>query len=229
MARDRRVEYDKRNAKRRSVTRDRLNRQVDATIEQKAGPKFSLYKKIKESPYYGKRGNDERARAYLTENLGQDNSSKILPGQLIMFDYFEPIHKEELEWYDAGPCTIFFSVVDSKNGKRVLGFNIHYYPPQIRYKILSMIMDIFKPFYSKYFTDTNKVELDGIAYKYLIESLEKAKLSFGVRMYDPKLIKRVYKIPPQYWQVAVFTEGWFKKRTREAIFKYWKEMKSRNV
>ena len=42
---------------------------------------------------------------------------------------------------------------------------------------------------------------------------------------DPKLMDKITPIPTKYWQKAVFTEGRFKKRTREAILNYWKNKK----
>ena len=51
-----------------------------------------------------------------------------------MFDYFEPATEEDLEYYDAMPCTIFFGIIKTEEGPRVMGFNNHYYPPKIRFK-----------------------------------------------------------------------------------------------
>lgn len=51
--------------------------------------------------------------------------------------------------------------------------------------------------------------------------LEDNGAAFGVREYIPALCKDVRPIPPNMWKVAVYTEGWFKKRTREQIMKFW--------
>lgn len=204
---------------------NKVSQKVEEGLPLEAGPKFSLIKEIKKTPYYGKSpvNNDGMAREFITEHAKKAGSGKILPGQLILFDYFEPKTKEELEYYDAGPCTLFFNVVNTSEGKRVLGFNIHYYPPKMRYQIMNTIFNIFKPIYSKYFKKGPKTEVDAFDYKYLISSLEKAGLGFGVRMYIPNLITNVRPVPPQLWHVAVFTEGWFKKQTRDAVMKYWKQ------
>lgn len=209
----------------KSSSKRPLNRKVEETLPQSAGPKYSLLKEIQNSPYYGKEvsRNDTRAREFINEHVEVAGSGNIVPGQLIIFEYFEPKTKEELEYYDASPCTIFFNIVNTKDGKRVLGFNIHYYPPKMRYQIMSTIFDIFKPIYSKYFKEGNSSSIEAFDYQYLIESLEKAGLGFGVRMYIPSLIKSVRKVPPQMWHIAVFTEGWFKKQTRTAILRYWNQ------
>jgi hypothetical protein len=142
---------------------------------------------------------------------------------MLVFEYFEPKTKDELEYYDARPCTIFFNIINTNEGKRVLGFNIHYFPPKMRYQILNTIFNIYKPIYTKYFKDGTKTAMDAFDYKYLIDSLQKAGLEFGVRMYIPNLIGKIYMIPPQMWSVAVFTEGWFKKQTRVAVMNHWRQ------
>lgn len=141
-------------------------------------------------------------------------------------NYFEPKTEEQLEYYDAMPCTIFFGRVKNKKGEpRVLGFNIHYYPPRIRFQILTRIMSIFEPFYRKMWDKTSPQDLSYFDYNMLLWQLQKAKLDFGVRMYIPDLIGKCYLVQPQYWSKAVLTEGKFKKRTRAAILNYWKQLK----
>lgn len=198
---------------------------LEKHIKDKAGPKYSLRRDINTSPLIIRSQPDKEARQYITENCNSVNHSHIYPGMMILFEYFKPKTKEELEYYDASPCTIFFGVAKTKQGQRVIGFNIHYYPPKIRRQILNRIFEIYKPIYTKYFSEGITKEIDAFTYKYLMDSLEKAKLNFGVRMYIPELIGKTYAVKPNEWNVAVFTEGWFKKRTREAIMKYWHNFK----
>ena len=219
---------DKARAWRKQRQEKRQNKQakkIEENLPLEAGPKYSLLKQIKKTPWYKESPAqvDGKARSFLESHGKKEGAGKIVPGQLIIFDYFEPKTKEDLEYYDASPCTIFFNVVNTKEGKRVLGFNLHYYPPRMRQQILSTIFTIFKPIYSKYFVEGTRKSVEGFDYKYLINSLERAGLGFGVRMYIPNLIARVKVIPPQMWHLAVFTEGWFKKQTREAVMKHWKE------
>lgn len=170
---------------------------------------------------------DVEARDFLNEHIDKDKKRKILPGQLVMFDYLYPDNKEELEYYDAKPCTIFFGKITTSLGSRVIGFNIHYYPPKIRYKIMDYIWETYKPFYLKFWDKPIQYEIKEFEYKYLLDRLKKAKLDFGVREYIPHLIRNVKPIPPVYWQKAVFTEGMFKKKTREQILEFWRKYKSK--
>lgn len=195
--------------------------------KEKAPKIYRLYETIRTEKLYkaNVKNRDKYSRRLLEEELDTKNSSSILPGQLIMFNYFEPATEKDLEYYDAMPVTIFFNKIKTDDGPRVLGFNIHYYPPRIRYQVMDRIFEIFKPFYLKSWNEPLKKELTYIEYKMLMEQLEKAKLNFGVRMYIPKLMSKITPIPSKYWSKAVFTEGRFKKRTREAIMNYWKNLK----
>lgn len=166
---------------------------------------------------------DKNVRKYVDENVKLTNSHPIFPGQLVMFNYFQPKTEEQLEYYDAMPCTIFFGNIKTKEGPRVIGFNIHYYPPKIRYQVMDRIFDIFKPMYLESWNKALSNEVSDFNYKMLMNQLQKAKLDFGIRLYIPQLMHKIQPIPPKDWQKAVFTEGRFKKQTREQILNFWKK------
>lgn len=190
----------------------------------KAPKNFDVYKAIRAEKDYKSNitRRDVNSRKYIDENFDVLGRTSIYPGQLIMFNYFEPATKDQLQYYDAMPCTIFFGVVKTKNGPRVIGFNIHYYPPRIRFKLMDRIYEIFKPDYSKNFDKPIQEEIPYFNYKMLISQLQKAKLDFGIREYIPKLMTKVIPIPVSGWSKAVLTEGRFKKETRDQILNYWK-------
>ena len=194
---------------------------IEFDIKESADAKYKLINDIKSSPLYGKMNKDDVARRWLDENCENVNRNMILQGQLIMFNYFEPKTKEDLEYYDAMPVTIFFNVVDTEQGKRVLGFNIHYYPPKMRYQIMNKIFETYRGLFVKYFSEPNKSAMDAFDYRILVQELNRANLGFGVRMYIPELIGSPKIIPANKWQVAVFTEGHFKKKTRTQIMTFW--------
>lgn len=200
----------------------------DIQKEKKQKPKppkdFNMLKAIRAESLHKNNviRRDRSVRKYVGENLKVKGRASVIPGQLVMFNYFEPATKEDLLYYDAMPCTIFFGIVNTENGKRVLGFNIHYYPPRIRYRVLDRIFEIFKPMYLKSWNRPLTKEISNFSYKMLLNQLQNAKLDFGVRMYIPKLMASVTPIPTKDWQKAVFSEGRFKKQTREAILGYWK-------
>ena len=209
-------------------TAEEKPKKKSSKASNKAPKDFDMLEAIRSEKDYKSnvKRRDINSRKYVDENLEVKGRTSVLPGQLIMFDYFEPATKDKLEYYDAMPCTIFFGIVNTKNGKRVIGFNIHYYPPRIRFQLMTRIYEIFKPIYSKQFNTPLKEEMSYFNYKMLIDQLQKAKLDFGIREYIPMLMARVTPIPVSSWPKAVLTEGHFKKETREQILSYWKNKAS---
>ena len=190
----------------------------------KAPKDFDMLKAIRAEKDYKSniKRRDINSRKFIDENYDIKGKPAILPGQLIMFNYFEPATKEQLEYYDAMPCTIFFGIVKTKNGPRVIGFNIHYYPPRIRFQLMNRIYEIFKPEYSNHFNTPLSEEMSYFNYKMLISQLQKAKLDFGIREYIPNLMASIVPVPVSAWPKAVLTEGHFRKETRQQILNYWK-------
>jgi hypothetical protein len=93
----------------------------------------------------------------------------------------------------------------------------------MRYQIMDKIFELYRPVYTKYFVEGNRKEIDAFDYQMLVKQLQRANLGFGVREYIPSLIGEPVMVPANMWQVAVFTEGWFKKKTRQQIMKFWEK------
>ena len=227
-----RRESGKKNASSEESDTPKPKRKKNKSENSKSGgvslKDFSILKEIKKHPLYKISNRDKKARAMIDEYKEQNEPKLktkrfITPGQLVLFKYLNPKTKEELEYYDASPCTIFFGTFNSSQGKRVLGFNIHYFPPLLRYRIMDEIFRMYTPIYKKYFETGLPKDLDAFDYKFLTDELDRQNLSFAVRMYIPKLIGDTYIVPPKMWPTAIMTEGWFKKETRAAIMNYFKK------
>ena len=190
---------------------------------------FKLSTAIKEHRLYKKdiSKRNEIAIKTLYKECKQING-KMVPGQLVIFEYMNPLLKEELEYYDARPCTIFFGMFNSANGPREIGFNIHYYPPRMRYAIMNRIYEIYRPVFQKYFDNGIKKEIDGFDYRYLKTALNKAGLGFGIREYVPSLRKKTILVEPKWFSTAVFTEGLFKKQALSQIMGHWRQHKNKD-
>ena len=198
-------------------------------LHKKPDSKFNMIKAIKEDSVYKTNvlKRDKTIRNFLERHFDVNMNWKkyIVPGQLIMFDYFKPKYKEELEYYDAMPCTIFFGVKKTDQGFRVLGFNMHYYPPTIRYALMDKIFSIYKGFYMKHWDTKMTVANPNFDYRYIIYQLQKAKLDLGIREYIPELMRNIRPLTTNVWSRVVFTEGRFFKKTRDAVLNYWKQKK----
>lgn len=189
---------------------------------------YRLIKAIKKEKEYNQKPHrrDKKIRQNFEKNYKTNiNKKYIVPGQLIMFNYLLPKYKDELEYYDAMPMTIFFGVKQCPEGLRVIGFNLHYYPPKIRYTLMDTIFEIHKNAYLQSWDKPLTKEMPGFDYNMFIHRLRDAKLDFGIRMYDPELMREIRPLPPKAWSKAVFTEGKFMKRSRSAILNYWANKK----
>ena len=194
---------------------------------------FDMLKTIRSEKIYKSNivRRDKTARKYLNENNingGRNVVSKVFLGQMLMFDYLTPKTLKDLEYYDAMPCTIFLGVRKTEEGPRVIGFNIHYYPPKMRYRIVNQLFILFKDAYKNAWDKPLKEDIQGFDYEDFLKNLQKAKLEFGIRMYVPNLMRNMKIVPFKNWSKAVFTEGMFKKTTRMAIMGYWRQLKEKN-
>ena len=215
--------FDKYGRRKEYAKRDAIAKKTGIELETDCTSQYRMLRDIEKCPLYKKEVKDETARDYINESVERASAKRIVPGQLIVFNYFEPKTKEDLEYYDASPCTIFFNVIKTKNGVRILGFNLHYFPPKIRFRIMDIIFSKYRAMYGKHFTTVMDRKMDNFDYVNLTKMLENMGMGFGVREYIPELCKDVRPIPPNMWKVAAYTEGWFKKRTREQILGYWKK------
>lgn len=148
----------------------------------------------------------------------------LLPGQIVCFEYLEPKYKNELEYYDKTPLVLFCGITRTDDGNiREIGFNLHYYPPFARARILNTVYEVFKTYFWKNFNQpTNKPNMF-ISYKALMHLCKRnAKIGFGIKMYIPVLRSRSYVLPTRLLPTACYTEGHFSKSTLKQIQTFWR-------
>ena len=149
----------------------------------------------------------------------------LLPGQVVLFHYNEPKFKEELEYYDRTPFTLFLGITRTKDGNtREVGLNLHYYPPFARARILTHTYNVFKPYFDKNFNDVTGKPNTFISYtrlKHLMRS--NLKIAFGIKMYIPVLRQASWLIPTRLLSTAMYTEGHFSKASLQQIFHFWRQ------
>lgn len=164
------------------------------------------------------------AYAEIMKNL-KPTPKYLLPGQIVCFEYLEPKLKEDLEYYDRTPLTLFFGIIRTNEGViREIGLNLHYYPPHTRARVLRRTYQVFKPYFDKYFNEASKKPNTIISYKQLKHIIKvNDKIGFGIKMYVPVLRGRSYIIPTRLLPTAFYTEGHFSKATLQQIFKFWRQ------
>lgn len=189
---------------------------------------FKLNEAIEKHPLANKSTStrSKLAYKYLLSSL-KPTSKYLLPGQFVVFNYNEPKTKEDLKYYDATPATLFFGITRTAAGNiREIGFNIHYYPPYARMKIMNLVYEVFKQYYNKFFNEPGHNPNRFISYNQLKAMLRHSGLGFGVRMYVPSLRGRSYVIPTRLLSTLFYTEGHFNGATLTQIRTWWR--KNRN-
>ena len=151
----------------------------------------------------------------------------LLPGQVVLFHYAEPKFKEELEYYDRTPFTLFLGITRTKDGNiREVGLNLHYFPPFARARILNHTYEVFKPYFDKNFNDVTGKPNTFISYKQLKHLMRtNLKIAFGIKMYIPVLRQASWVIPTRLLSTAMYTEGHFSKASLQQIFHFWRQFK----
>ena len=159
-------------------------------------------------------------------NEVQRSPRYMLPGMFAMFGYRTPKYKEQLQYYDATPAVIFFGITRTKESTiRELGFNLHYFPPFARAKIITLVYDVFKAYYNKYFNNVPSNANKFVDYNVLKKMLDRYGIGFGLRMYIPVLRGKTYILPTRMIPTLAYTEGHFNGATLGQIQKYWRRFK----
>ena len=133
--------------------------------------------------------------------------------------------KEELEYYDRTPFTLFLGITRTKDGNiREVGLNLHYYPPFARARILNHTYEVFKPYFDKNFNDVTGKPNTFISYTRLKHLMRNnLKIAFGIKMYIPVLRQASWVIPTRLLSTAMYTEGHFSKASLQQIFHFWRQ------
>ena len=149
----------------------------------------------------------------------------LLPGQVVLFHYNEPKFKEELEYYDRTPFTLFLGITRTKDGNiREVGLNLHFFPPFARARILNHTYEVFKPYFDKNFNDVTGKPNTFISYTRLKHLMRNnLKIAFGIKMYIPVLRQASWLIPTRLLSTAMYTEGHFSKASLQQIFHFWRQ------
>ena len=166
------------------------------------------------------------AYAQLFKQL-KPTSKYLLPGELVAFQYQDPKLKEDLEYWDKMPLTLFVGITRTNDGViREVGFNLHYYPPHARAKVFISVYNTFKQYFWKNFNQVSGKPNMMISYNALMSLCKRnAKLAFGIRMYIPVLRGKSYVIPTRLFSTAFYTEGLFSGETLIGIQSAWRRFR----
>ena len=214
---------DKQSIKNKKYTLFELDRFI---YDAESIENFRMDEAIQDHPL-SRRPTNMRSKLAYSEimKLIKPTTKYLLPGQIVVFGYSEPKFKEDLEYYDKTPFTIFLGITRTNEGNiREVGLNLHYYPPRIRSRILTTTYNVFKTHFQKHFNDPTDKPTGFINYKALKHIMRSnTKIGFGIKMYIPVLRGKSYVLPTRLLPTAFYTEGHFSKATLAQIQKYWRQ------
>ena len=214
---------DKQSIKNKKYTLFELDRFI---YDAESIENFRMDEAIQDHPL-SRRPTNMRSKLAYSEimKLVKPTTKYLLPGQIVVFGYSEPKFKEDLEYYDKTPFTIFLGITRTNEGNiREVGLNLHYYPPRIRSRILTTTYNVFKTHFQKHFNDPTDKPAGFINYKALKHIMRSnTKIGFGIKMYIPVLRGKSYVLPTRLLPTAFYTEGHFSKATLAQIQKYWRQ------
>ena len=214
---------DKQSIKNKKYTLFELDRFI---YDAESIENFRMDEAIQDHPL-SRRPTNMRSKLAYSEimKLIKPTTKYLLPGQIVVFGYSEPKFKEDLEYYDKTPFTIFLGITRTNEGNiREVGLNLHYYPPRIRSRILTTTYNVFKTHFQKHFNDPTDKPAGFINYKALKHIMRSnTKIGFGIKMYIPVLRGKSYVLPTRLLPTAFYTEGHFSKATLAQIQKYWRQ------
>ena len=189
---------------------------------------FKLDEAINEHPL-AKRSTYIRSKLAYKEIIKNAELTKryLLPGQLSLFHYAEPKFKEELEYYDRTPLTLFLGITRTKdNVIREIGLNLHYFPPFARARIMNHTYEVFKPWFDKNFNEVTGKPSNFISYDRLRAIMKSnLKIAFGIKMYIPVLRQATWVVPSRLMATAFYTEGHFSKATLAQVHRFWRQFR----
>lgn len=142
----------------------------------------------------------------------QVKGSFLEPSMLYMFNYDNPKFKDNLSvlpYFDTQPLVLSMGVIDTKNGKREIGINLHLLPEQVRKMVLFKIYSVYKIEYKKAMKSGKGTNFR-MNWKTIHSINKNLGVGFAVRMYIPKRRSNVIKFPLTEWERAIWipTKGY---------------------
>lgn len=217
------------NKKTVGFTRQKLE-EVDKYIYSPEDMKFfRMDEAIKNHPLARKPLNMRSKWAYAEIMRELKPTTKyLLPGQICVFEYIDPKTRDQLEYWDKTPMTLFCGLTKTAdNNIREVGFNIHFIPPFARARMLNTVYEVFKRHFWQNFNEAQHKPFPMINYKALSRLCKRnAKIGFCIKMYVPMLRANTYVLPTRLLPTAFYTEGHFSKATLKEVQTFWRRYRS---
>lgn len=134
---------------------------------------------------------------------------RIIPGQLYMY-FYDPKYKETLPYYDMFP--LVYPYRRTQDG--FMGYNLHYLPPTIRFKLMGTLMNIQM---------SKESEKKKLAYSYGVLNSSELNQYFSPcikRYLTAHVASNFLRVPEDSWlAVALLPSERFAKASKNKVWK----------
>lgn len=126
-------------------------------------------------------------------------------GTLVVFDYDDPLTKDDLEYWDRNPLVLVVEPYITKGQViRVQGINLHLLPPNIRKLVLYQAWYLYKEAYTaQMFTNKDALQVN-IEWQTIKSHLAKFSAGFAFRRYAIDKQKNIIEFNQEDWSKAVW-------------------------
>lgn len=130
----------------------------------------------------------------------------LTQSMLYMFNYDDPKYKDNLTvlpYFDTQPLVLIMGVVDTNEGKREIGINLHMLPEQVRKTVLYKIYTVYRIEYDKAMKRSSSTNFR-MSWQEIYSINKALGVGFAVRMYIPDRRKNVIQFPLEEWERAIW-------------------------
>jgi hypothetical protein len=163
--------------------------------------------------WYKEKINDLGREKFKPANLMSNNDlmvRRVMPGQLYLY-YYDPKTKDTLPYYDTFPLVYPYKKVEGG----FMGYNLHYLPPIMRFKVMATLLNI---------QTSGTREEKKIAYSYGVLNANEVSKYYApcIRRYlSSHVASNFLKIPYEDWLSAALLPT--ERFAKASSAKVWKE------
>ncbi len=140
-----------------------------------------------------------------SRNIDNKYQKRVMrPGLMYAFEYFDPLGKKTLEYYDRRPLDICIGSYLTKAGElREVAINLHFLPQKVRLIVMFQIFTMFRSRYKENLFEKDMKPVP-VNWKAIVKPLKQFGIGFAIRSYVPNLKKNVIEIKQEDWKYAAY-------------------------
>lgn len=197
---------------------------------------YDFYKDMMNNEIAKSSNPEKKALEWFKENY-LNNPSKYKSGRrapkvgsLITFNYYDPLTKDKLAFWDTNPLVLIIEPFINKDEViRAQGINLHLLPPNIRKLVLYQAWYMYKESYTaQMFDNINSLQVH-IEWQVIKNHLKKFSAGFAFRRYALSRMSNVLEFNQEDWAKAVWIPSTkYERKSFAEIEKLYQEYVKKN-